>query len=121
MSEFVRVGHCGKEKDGMNSKISNWLLSQDEKFLSMIKDDDERAKQLNQLYNMRRSFAIFLLFTVIGFVIITTGTIIFDIENTSMLISLLSLLGPAFGYLDADSKIRVIRLYELSLAANQKP
>lgn len=90
-------------------KLSNWLLNYDKKFLEILKDEYKRKDHLNQLYRFRTvCFSIFCVCAIMAFV-----GIIFD---KAWIIGLWVILFAAhgIGYLDTDSKIRIIRLYELS-------
>jgi hypothetical protein len=89
----------------MDVKISNWLLLQDEKHLSMIKDKDKRAKHLEQLYSQRTRFLFLLTFVVLLFI---AGAIM-GVRDSPLIIVIILLYGQIIGYLDTDSKIKAIR------------
>jgi len=93
----------------MNSNISKWLLLQDEKFLSIVKDTAKRSNYLKQLYRQRVWYILGFIFLVILFIIeLILGA------NTSqfMMVSIL-FGGLGIGYVDIDSRVRAVRVYEL--------
>jgi hypothetical protein len=98
----------------MNSKISNWLLIQDEKFWSMIKDESRRKRQLEQLYRLRTQCIFLSLFVLVLLVVVA----IIGGQDSPILFALFLLVGQMFIYFEADSRIRTIRLYELLIVAN---
>ncbi len=99
----------------MDLKISNWLLNNDEKFLSIVKDENKRKDYLNQLYRFRIvCLFLFFLFLIVVFIRMT-----FE-QNSHSIVSLLLLGVQAIMYLDTDSRIRAIRFYELFSTETKK-
>ena len=96
------------QEGSMILKISNWFLNSDEKFLSIVKDENKRKDYLNQLYRFRVVssflFFLFLIMALIGIVMK---------ENFLSTTSLLLLIGQVVSYLDTDSRIKAIRFYDL--------
>jgi len=90
-------------------KLSNWLLNYDERFLEIVKDEYKRKDYLNQLYSFRTACFTFLCI----FAIMTFVGIAFD-KAWSIGLGAILFTTQGISYLDTDSKIRTIRLYELS-------
>jgi hypothetical protein len=106
-----------KQENVMNSKISTWLWGddKDEDFWSAIKDERERKLWLHQLYQSRASLRWGLLLILVG-LLIEIG-----VKSTALLalfVLLLLLLGMS--YISTESKIRILRLYELLSLADKK-
>lgn len=88
--------------------LSKWLLDYDEKFWSKVKDEHKRKDHLSQLYRFRTtSFFVFCICVVM----IIAGLFYSEIWFLSLWI--LAFISQIISYVDADSKIRLIRLYEL--------
>ena len=101
-----------KKKGDMSLKISDRLLSDDDKFWSVIKDENKRIHLLSGLYRSR-IHSLFLM-SISGFL---TFALLLMKENAT--VSLFMFAGTMLLYLDTESKIRTIRLYELLSATNQ--
>lgn len=88
--------------------LSKWLLEYDEKFWSKVKDEHKRKDHLSQLYRFRTtSFFFFCIYAVM----IIVGLIYDEIWFLGLCI--VGFISQIISYVDADSKIRLIRLYEL--------
>lgn len=97
----------------MYSKISNWLATQDEKFLSNVKEESKRKILLDQLYNLRMMFVFSFVIPIILFIF----QVVLGVSDPTALLILLTLM---ILYSMIDSTIRAVRLYELSLDADRK-
>src|ERR1044071_8976814 len=100
----------------MNSKISNWLLNQDENFLSKIKDAGKRSSLLDQLYRAR----ITCMFLLVIIAVLVIFFVFSGAEGNATALALFLFGSQVLNYLDTDSKIRTIKIYELLLAGNKK-
>lgn len=96
-------------------KISNWLLKYDEKFLSIIKDEIERSNYLNQLYRYR---IVCIVKIVIVGIFGLAG--LFWGQNFVSMIALFLFVAEAMSYLDTDTRIREIKIYELVTDKDKK-
>jgi hypothetical protein len=97
------------------TKLANWLLNSDEKLLSIIPDEQARAKCLTQLYRSRINYYL-LLWGIIVLIFLA----MFLAPDFSVRWLTLLLVMAIFGYLDIDTKIRAIRLYQL-LSTQENP
>jgi hypothetical protein len=98
----------------MAEKIVNWLAMRDQKFLTMMKDEGQRRKLLNQLYTARMACVLSLVFPGVLFVL-QLGALIFGGSDSVMLLILVMFIGIMLFYSQTDSAIRTIKLYELLL------
>jgi hypothetical protein len=95
-------------------KISNLLLNYDENFWSIVKDDSKRKDYLNQSYRFRAvCLSLICLLAVAAFV-----GIAFD-KGWFFGLSLILLGAQGANYLNTDSRIMTIRLYELLFTENK--
>ena len=99
----------------MNKKVTDWLSKSDEEFLAKLKDEQSRKEFLGELHRKKVLFlAIFCLMIIFLFAIaISSGD---SLEYIFFFI----LVWQYVGYLDNESKIRSIRLYELSITTDGK-
>lgn len=81
----------------------------------MIKDEHKRNNHLNQLYRYRATCTFLLFIMLIAFLV----GMLWD-SNLLSIASLLLSVTQMMNYLDTDSKIRTIKLYELLFEANTK-
>ncbi len=96
-----------------NLSMSKWLLREDENFWSKVKDEWKRAEYLGQLYRAR----VVSMFMMLIFMLITALAMIQAPKVAAL--PLLMIASQLLIYLDADSKVRTIKLYELFSGAEK--
>ena len=99
----------------MNTRIEKWFLNSDEKFLTSLRDEQERMKHLQQLYQTRIKY----FFTIL---ILLALMLIFGLwspDGLGVTLPFLMVL-QALAYLEVDAKIKIIKLHELLSGADQK-
>jgi hypothetical protein len=99
----------------MKSKLSMsyWFSREDEEFWSQVEDEQKRAVFKDQLSRMRG----FSLLTVICIMIITCVSMFQEINIAAL--ALFVIVPQLMIYLDVNSKIRIIKLYEI-FSGNQR-
>lgn len=94
----------------MFSFISNWLKREDDNFLTNVQDATKRGAYLSQLYRVRRTTLVALCF---GFLLAVLS--IFSSLGPTVIIGVM--ITTAISFVDTDSKIKMILLYESKTAS----